>query len=269
MTTENGDPPMLTTCSLLSATKIARNKTAFLQLVQLYVARGGHYYHISGLIAPAKMPTFAAKMIDRFPALVSSARSRAYARQRGRASLHFLAYAHRDGKLFWVVVSTVGTGGLCDPQAAVGEAPKDATRRDGKIEFEDYELVYAHKLFRDSDKKTRSTSTWTWRLREPIYSEIVAALEHETAHYNARGVVGVLAAQRRRPLFSGTRKQVVALHKKAGELWGRVHPQWQARHGGAGWPLPDWRHLGLPVMPRLKCYDDPPQTLADLVKRNA
>jgi hypothetical protein len=183
--------------------------------------------------------------------------------------LHFLAYLHRDGTLFWIIVSTIGVGGLCDPKAAAGETPKDATRRDEKIEFEDYELVYVHKLFRDRDKKSRSSSTWTWRLRESVYSEIVAAIEHETRHYDARGVRGILAAQRQRPLFSGTRKQVIGLHRKAGELWGRVHPQWQAHHGGASWPLPRWHHLALPVMPRLKCYDDPPQTLADLVKRNA
>lgn len=259
---------MTIVCPLLTTTKIARSKTAFLQLLQLFIARGGHFYYISGLIAPEKIPTFGAKMLERFPALVRSARSRAYDRQRGRASLHFLVYPHRSGKLYWVILSTVGRGGLTDPKAATGETPQDATRREEKLEFEDYELAYMHKFFRDGNKKTHSTSTWTWRLRESAFSEIVAAIEHETRHYNARGVLGILAAQHQRPLFSGTRRQVVASHKKAGELWGRVHPQWQAHHGDTGWPLPDWRHLGLPVMPRLKCYDNPPQTLADLVKRH-
>jgi hypothetical protein len=49
---------------------------------------------------------------------------------------------------------------------------------------------------------------------------------------NLEGLRGTLAFQRRRPLFSGVRSQVLELHREADSQWGLVRKAWMARYTG-------------------------------------
>ena len=70
------------------------------------------------------------------------------------------------------------------------------------------------------------------------YGQVLAAIESDVNAMNFgrdddgnfEGLRGTLAYQRRRPLFSGVRTQVLQLHREADSQWGLVRKAWLGRY---------------------------------------
>lgn len=274
------------------ALPVPRSATALMQLLQLLVGREGHRHWCGGTLPPEKLAAFAAKMAARYP-ILRNARQRAYDRKRGRAVVHFVAFP-AGGQVHWWLLSDAGVGGLADAASPDAHVSRDAMSADGHVTYADYVLLYATKNAPHAvlDKKTgrsrqrwRHTSSWTWRMQGRVVSEVRASIDRccVALEYGAEAADGrpgwglreLLAAQRRRPLFAGVRSQVIELHRYARDQWAPRRPVWLARHpelarrygkaAGALLPLQEVVANRLPLMRRLKIYDEPRQTLADLV----
>ena len=287
---------------------IPRNLTALMQHLQMLVGPAGHRHWCGGLISSAKAPGFLQKMSERYPSVLRNARQRSYDRARGRASVRLIVYPllsvprHNTldrsvdipaDMLLWWLLSTDGTGGLADPLMPDHHVASDAMSSDAHIEVGDYVLAYVSKPVRRDliDKRSgshrsiwKSTSTWTWKLRAPVRAEIRAAIvdccsdlrpgREPTGDRPGYGLVGLLAAQRQRPQFSGVRNDVIELHRFARETWLAHEPHWLAQRAEKDSALaPILRPLGevlaadLPLMRRIAVFDQPPQRVADVLRR--
>ena len=287
---------------------IPRNLTALMQLLQLLVGPAGHRHWCGGPIHAAKLPGFLTKMTERYPSILRNARQRSYDRARGRASMRLILYPvmsiprHMSmnmmvdipqDMLVWWLLSTEGSNGLADPDTPDHHVASDAMSSDAHIEVGDYVLAYVSKPVRRDliDKRSgshrsiwKSTSTWTWNLRHAVRSEVRAAIvdccrnlrpgREPTGERPGQGLLGVLAAQRQRPLFSGVRNDVIELHRYAQEHWLAHEPRWLAQRTAEGPSrTPILRPLGevlatqLPLMRRIAVFDQPPQRVADVLQR--
>lgn len=271
---------------------VPRNQTALMQHLQLLAGREGHRMWCGGVIDRAKLAVFVTKMAVRYP-IARSTRQRTYDRTRGVAVVHFVVYPVGE-KVHWWLLSDSGKGGLADPASEDARVACDAMSADGHITFGDYVLLYATKrewreLECPKTKKSRGfhkqTSTWTWKLRSEIVRELKLGVERCCEHleygseggngHKAWGLRGLLASTRTRPLFSGVRSQVLGLHREAIDLWKPRQKLWCDRHSGyvkqygqaAGALIPVRELLAtrMPKMIRIRVFDDPPMTLADLV----
>jgi len=268
--------------------QVPRSLTALLQLLQLLVGREGHRRWCGGVVPREKLEGFVVKMSARYP-VARNARGRAYDRKRGLAVVHLVCYPVDEGVAWWLL-SSEGKGGLADPGAPDAHVARDAMSAQHHIEFGDYVLLYATKRAprRVLDKKAgkertvaSSLSTWTWKLRASVVKELKASIETEcrTLQYGEDvgkgwGLRGLLGRQRRRPLFSGVRNQVIELHRFARDSWARYRTTWLSQHArfikrygdkaGSLMPMNEMMSRHLPTMPRLKVYDDPPVRLVDL-----
>ena len=277
--------------------KVPRNKTALMQHLQLLVVRR-HNWWCGGVIDTSKLAAFAAKMATRYP-ITRTARGRAYDRVRGRAAVHFIVFPGTENQVFWWLLSDEGKGGLHDQTMPDAHIAKNAMAADGHLFFTDYVLLYAHKkdARRVPDAKSgkeklvlKDRSTWTWKLTDTAFNETKASIERAAASLeygneggNGRspwGVLGILACQRSRPLFSGVRTQVIALHRYADTCWGQVKMKWQGLHfvqtshgdkcAGELRTLKEVMGHHLPKMIRLTVFGDEPKTIADIafIKRS-
>lgn len=210
-----------------------RNLTALMQHLQLLVGREGHRRWCGGSVCREKFPAFLAKMSGRYP-IHRNSRQRSYDRKIGRAVVHFVAFPQND-KVLWWLLSNEGVGGLADVRMEDARVARDAMASNGHIELGDYVLLYASKreLRVMADPTTgknkefsKNLSTWTWKIRGEVLREIrasiteccvtnAAGLDHADKSF---GLFGQLAALRRRPLFSGVRRQVYELHMEANDL---------------------------------------------------
>jgi len=267
---------------------VPRNKTALMQHLQLLVGREAYRNWCGGMIDRKKLPGFAAKMAQRYP-IMRNTRGRSYDRKCGKAVVHLIIFPVGE-KVQWWLISDDGSGGLADPSAEDAKVTKDAMTADGHITFGDYVLLYAskreyRKLTSDSSSKTKGfykdLSTWTWKMRGEVVRELRASIEEcctrlqlgteGEAHQQSRGLKGLLATMRRRPLFSGIRNQVYDLHSEAKELWRRHHGAWCARQGSHQAALADDTDAELmlagkpfPKMRRIRVFDIPPATIRQL-----
>lgn len=266
------------------------SKTALMQHLQTLVLRGNGWW-VGGVVPVAKFERLALKMAGRYP-LTRDERGRTYDRTKGLASVHVVAYPV-DGGIAWWVLSSQGKGGLADPASEDFKVAVHAMASGGHLEFEDYVMLYAHKKDARTliDARTgrerqvlKDCSTWTWKMTPAAYHEVEAAIEREVQalHYGddtcavPYGVRGLLAYQRRRPLFSGVRTQVLELHRHAASHWGRVRKTWLGRytelarrygdHAGQLRSIGDITAKFLPKMMRMRVFSDDTRTLASLVK---
>ncbi|CDS51072.1 hypothetical protein [Polaromonas sp. CG9_12] len=224
--------------------RVPTGKTVLMQHLQTLVLRGNPYW-IGGVIATKKMPALAAKMAERYP-ILRDERARTYDRAKGLASAHFVAYP-TEGEVAWWVLTSEGRGGLADKKVPDAHVAKHALATNGHIVFEDYVLLYAHKKDARTlvDAKTgkekkviKDCSTWTWKMTGIAYNKALNSIEQEVNALNfgrddggiLEGVRGTLAYQRRRPLFSGVRSQVLQLHREAESRWGLVRNAWLGRY---------------------------------------
>jgi len=264
---------------------VPSGKTALMQHLQTLVLRGNVWW-IGGITAPHKVAGLASKMAARYP-ILRGERGRTYDRSKGLAGAHFIAYPSVGGIAWWVLTSG-GAGGLKCDGALDEKLARHAMTAHGHIEFEDYVLLYAHKkdarTIRDAatgreKRLIKDCSTWTWKMTGRAYSEVLASIDGEVKLLNygqeepvMNGVRGVLAFQRRRPLFSGVRAQVLELHREADSQWGRVkkawrgqHPHLTAKYGDKAGELRSLREITayhLPKMGRFRVFND--VTLNDL-----
>lgn len=271
--------------------KVPRNKTALMQYLQLLVVHR-HYWWCGGTISNDRLAAFAAKMAVRYP-ITRTSRGRGYDRSRGRAAVHLITYPVSDETVAWWLLSDNGKGGLNDPATPDSHVAKHAMASDGHINFADYVLLYAHKkdARKVRDAKTgkeklilKDRSTWTWKMSDTAFNEVKASIEKAASSFdygaegtNGRrpsGVLGILACQRSRPLFSGVRTQVIALHRHADSVWGRVKKQWQGQHSAVvtsgGERVGELRTMRevmshhLPKMTRHSIYGDVPLSIRDI-----
>ncbi|MDB5854817.1 MAG: hypothetical protein JWR22_2858 [Herminiimonas sp.] len=271
--------------------KVPRNKTALMQHLQLLVVRH-HYWWCGGIIKPSRLAAFAAKMASRYR-ITRPTRGRAYDRIRGRAAVHLVVFPVGENNVAWWLLSDEGKCGLNDPASPDAHMAKNAMASDGHIFFTDYVLLYAHKkdARKLTDAKTgreklvlKDRSTWTWKLTDAALNEVKASLERAVANLeygdeggNGRrpwGVLGILACQRERPLFSGVRNHVIAVHRHADTHWGRVKRKWQGQNfaqlaPGAGRDgelrnLKEIIGFHLPKMTRIKVYGDAPKAIGEI-----
>ena len=287
---------------------IPRNLTAAMQLLQLLVGPCRHRYWCGGVIPTHKLRDFVEKMARRYPSILRNARQRSYDRARGRASMRLIVYPvmpirrhtavdmtvdiSRDMFVWWLL-STDGTGGLADSQSPDHHVANDAMSSEAHIEVGDYVLAYVSKPVRRDliDKRTgdhrsiwKSSSTWTWKLRATVKAEIRSAIidccrnlkpgREPAGDRLGYGLLGLLAAQRQRPQFSGVRNDVIELHRFARETWLAHEPRWLAQRTAHNSipepvlrPLNDVLATELPLMRRIRVFDEPPRRLADALKR--
>ena len=274
--------------------KVAVSLTAHLQLLQVLVGRDG-YRHWCGGRLPASKLGLARKFAEAYPILRSDT-GRAYDRTKGKACVRFLAFPDGDAIAWWLI-STAGLGGLADPASPDFKVAKDALRADGHITCQGYVLHFAHKkeANRVKDKRTgkvktvlKNTSTWTWRMTDETFNAARAFIDKLAEHLEygddglpegkrrVFGLRGYLLTQRRRPMLSGVRTQVIELHRYAHSAWGAVRNQWRGKNAwavkrygtfaGRLMPLNTVMHEHLPKLGRIRVYGDAPKTLADLAR---
>jgi hypothetical protein len=267
--------------------RVPRSHTALMQHLQSLVIRG-HLWWCGGTIRRDKLPAFAEKMAVRYP-LLRNTRARGYDRSKGLAAVHLVTIPQDGQMAFWWLFSSEGTGGLNDPASLDVDVAKHAMAADGHVEYRDYVLLYATKKeLRELDDKAsgekkqffKDTSTWTWKVRQPVYSEMRAQVDHlvsrlalgeeRRADERAWGLRGYLEVQRGRPLFSGVRNQVIELHRYAEDrwapskrLWLNANPQLANVPGaGALRSIADVVAHHLPKKPLLPVYGTEAKTLS-------
>lgn len=274
--------------------RVPRNLTAVMQHLQLLVGREGYRVWCGGCIEPRKLQAFVERMAVRYP-LLRNTRQRSYDRKRGRAVVHFVAFA-MDERIQWWLLSDERPGGLADPASPDAHVAHDAMSAQHHLTVGDYVLLYATKKEQHTvtDRRTgkpkgivKDTSTWTWKLQGSVVSSLRAAVDeccrrldygHEGDEASRPwGLRGLLATQRRRPLFSGVRNQVIDLHRYARDAWTPARDRWLLRHpdlakryelkAGALRPLNEVIANHLPIMPRLAVYGEAPTTLRALCER--
>lgn len=255
-----------------------RSKTALMQHLQTLVLRGNSWW-VGGIVKPEKFERLMLKMAERYP-LTRDERGRAYDRSKGLASAHLVVYPTENGICWWVLTST-GRGGLADSASLDHHVARHALAHDGHIRFEDYVMLYAHKkdarILTDArtgkeKKLLKDCSTWTWKITQEAYNGVLAVIEAEVNALSygddtcaaPYGLRGTLAYQRRRPLFSGVRTQVLQMHREANSLWGLVHKKWLSRYtqlaqkygsrAGQLRPLGEITAQHLPKMMRFKVF---------------
>lgn len=281
---------------------VPRNLTALMQHLQMLVGVSRHSTWCGGTISASRFPAFALKMADRYPSIGRNARQRSYDRARGRASVRMVVYPlaaiprHPSplskgdivgDMVAWWIVSTEGGGGLADLRTPDYHVSHDAMGSSTHIVVGDYVLAYVSKLVRRGviDRRTgtvrpswRPTSTWTWMIREPVRAEVRASIIDccERAQLGRSGsdqelgfgLLGLLAGQRRRPLFSGVRNNVIEFHRLAADTWrlpGRTVTDGRTSDGTTPQGPPSLNDVikhQLPLMRRLPILGDPPMLLS-------
>lgn len=272
---------------------VPRNRTALMQHLQLLVGREGHRIWCGGVIGREKLAAFVKKMAARYP-ITRNTRQRTYDRMLGIAVTHFVVFPVGND-VHWWLLSDGGAGGLADERSPDARVARDAMAAEGHITFGDYVLLYASKReWREVEcaktKKSKGfykqTSTWTWKLRGEVTRELRRSVESccELLEYGSEGgpgqkpwgLRGVLATMRARPLFSGVRTQVLALHREALQLWRPRQSIWCARHpalverygqrAGALVPTEELVATRMPKMRRIRVFDERPLRLRELVR---
>jgi hypothetical protein len=263
------------------------SKTTLMQHLQMLVVHGNPYW-IGGVIAPHKLEALVLKLAGRYP-IHREEVGRTYDRSKGKAGVHLVVYPTPEGVAWWVL-SSDGPGGLHDKASADYHVAKHAMERKGHITFGDYVMLYAHKKDARTvlDTKTgkekqivKDCSTWTWKCSDECVAAMRAMVRKEVELYaygadtpeKMWGVKGYLAFQRRRPLFSGVRAQVLELHRYAADEWTPRRKGWLKKH-------PDMEAKGftgelrtiknitenhLPKMGRFKVFTDQTRTVGSLV----
>jgi hypothetical protein len=282
---------------------VPRNSTATLQLLQRLVGRESHRHWCGGIIQSVKVPGFLEKMSERYPAILRNARGRSYDRTRAQAAMHMIVFPPIGSDpreplpmLQWLLISSDGAAGLADLYSHDFHVAQNAMSQSGHLTVGDYVLIYGTKKQPRSVRDRRSgvertiwhqTSTWGWRIRGEVLSEIHAAIltccrelqfgAEPGPESEGRGLCKFLAAQRRPPQFAGVRNQVVDLYRMSDEAWSPYRQAWIASHpsiarefgqqSGRILSVRDLTKYHLPTMSQLRMYSEPPTTIRDLLLR--
>lgn len=249
----------------LASIKVPKSLTSALQLIQLYT-QSGHFFWTSGVVERSKL----AKLVQKFAVfrIDRDAPGRIYDKSKKLASVHFVVLDSPTDLLKWVLVSTVGKGGMNDPEALNVGVVKDTRLTNQHLQFGNYELLHIEKnvtvtrnvktkageILKDRRATIRST-TWTWRITRERFLAHQALIVSCAKHKNTRELEIEIAALSMMPMFSGVRSQVLKLHEEARKVCVKFV-------------------CTLPVLPRLPIltkqpiYSDPATNLLDLCRAN-
>lgn len=241
--------------------RIPRNQTALMQHMQRQVSQG-HFFWCADRIPREKLARFILKWSHY--ALRADAPARAYRKQCGRASVHLClsptprpveAAALDSGKaaagagdtatdaqpVAWWMLSTAGKAGLAEGMATPAAVFDSRTAR-GRLRYLDYELVQLAKVVK-SGGKSKTVTTWTWRLTPERYLSWEALLIERAKQRDTQGLMQAVDCLRAMPMFSGIRSQVVKLIVEADKMLGKL--------GCAPLEVPN-----LPVMRMIALWDE-------------
>jgi hypothetical protein len=224
--------------------RVPRNLTALMQHLQRLVT-SGHYFWTSDRIPVGKLTGFINKWQPRFQ-LRADAAARSYRKRVGRASVHLClhpdALAATQQATDWWMLSSPGKDGL----QASGQAPgqvHDCRTLEGRLRYQDYELLEQAKSFTDAAGKVKTVTTWTWRIVPARYREWEALLVERAKVRDMTGITHIFGCLQAMPMFAGIRAQVMRLAAETNKVLGKVV--------GQAYELP-----GLPVMRMVRLWND-------------
>jgi hypothetical protein len=87
---------------------------------------------------------------------------------------------------------------------------------------QDYELLEQPKSFRDRSGKTKTVTTWTWRLTPSRYREWEALLVARAKAHDRVALERLFEHLKAMPMFAGVRSQVQRLHAETNKVLGKV-----------------------------------------------
>ena len=193
-------------------TWVFTSKAAYMQRIQDYV-RTGHQLYIQGVIATAKVPAFAQKMVKLHP--VFDNKLHAFrAREKGEATgrLMFWLPKLESENVHWILL----IHGKKE-QLDKFEKWQTADSREKKIELTGYELVR-------QTKPLENKPIWTWRYREDRYADIRDSLVLAIRSKRDQDVKRSLEIIWGSMGFAGSRQQAKALEKIFKDEWKRRRP---------------------------------------------
>ena len=203
---------------------VLRDHQALQQRIADYV-RTGHSRWTRGTVALNR----ARAMVQKFARLYAvdldrNRRLRAKTRGEGNAVLLLAEASTSDDSLLWYLLVTAG-----EHPAHHLERLHDASVRDGRVRFADYELVHVTK-----PSVAHPVLTWRWtREAEDMWRERALA---EARCGDELHVEQFLDALRRTPGFYGVRKQV-------GRVMGLFRREWRRRRGARAPTLQRLRYV--------------------------
>lgn len=223
---------------------IPRNLTALLQTLLRHVVSGHHFY-CADRIPREKLAGFIAKWNPRFR-LRADAPARAYRKRTDRASVHLCVHPsvlEVDAKeVPWWMLSTPGREGLADVPPLPGVI-QDARTLSGRLRCGHYELLQQPKSFLDAAGRSKTITTWTWRLSPERYREWEARLVAAAKSRDREGVAAALERLQAMPMFAGVRTQVVKLNGEANRMFRKMG-------------MPEIELGDLPTMPMIRLHAD-------------
>ena len=223
--------------------RIPRNLTALMQHMQRQVT-SGHFYYVTDAIPREKLAGFVDKWQPVFQ-LRADAPARAYRRKTGRASVHLCL--HPDAlagaaTVSWWMLSTEGVNGLRSASRVPG-AVRDCRTQEGRLRYQDYELLAQAKIYTEPSGKVKTETTWTWRISPARYREWEAMLVERARQRDGVEVRHLFECLCAMPMFAGVRAQVSRLAWETNKVLQKV--------GGAPIELGD-----LPTMLMIKLWAD-------------
>ena len=235
----------------LRAIRVPRNMTALMQLLQQY-AQAGHWLWQTDSVSANKLDKLIPKL-DKQYNICRDVPARAYAKLKGQASVHLVAFPVDNTVRYWLV-STKGRHGL-EQHTFPGAGPvRDLTLRGHAISYKNYELLRLPKKSLHEGEQV-SDVTWTWRVNPLRVREHQAFIVQRARQHDLNGLLAEIAALEMMPMFSATRRQVQNLRYEAQKIWGKFN---KTRSN----ELELFRTL--PIMQKLKIYHPVPLTLFNL-----
>jgi hypothetical protein len=214
------------------------------QNIQHALASAKAYFYCHDTIKKASLPGFIEKWEDKehHYGLRADAPARAYRKSIGKASVVLcISHEYLDPKVErvgWWMFSTPGKHGLADADIRSPGEVRDA-RKLPRLTIGDYEFIHAKKRI----DRTRSDTTWTWRMTPQRFNEWQAWLVERAKVGDTEKVRSGFEAIRKQPLAAGVRNQVLKLESEANKVL--------QKNGHS--PI----HLGdLPIMTRVERKSD-------------
>lgn len=203
--------------------RIPKNRSALMQALLRHVT-AGHYFWTADRIPRDKLTGFVGKWnpVFRLRAEVSA---RAYRKRTGRASVQLcisFELLNADcNEVEWWMLSTPGKDGLTNSPRLPGKV-QDARTLEGRLWYGHYELLEQPKTFIDNAGKSKTITTWTWRLTPMRYREREARLVECAKVRDRKSLMAAIDCLQTLPMFAGIRSQVLRLVMEANKMLRKV-----------------------------------------------
>jgi hypothetical protein len=195
---------------------VPKSQAAALRYI-LECVENGYHHHTRGRLPAHKAATFAQKMADAYPVLATRG-ARAYAKEKGRASVRFVIFPALDDPmdLHYYILATDGTGPVHHQERLY-----DARQPTGRVQcWRRYEDGYAplyELVGRPVNARSGPTHRWTWVMSDSLYGRVAAWLEKAAGRARSSHekkpdyLYKAIEAVRNMPGFHGIRQQKRAL----------------------------------------------------------